>query len=154
MDKEQREVFPHHKTKPNMETIVKIEWDKPEDRNWLNQLNIEIALSAYCKNTKFKVTELNPALQQETNNKLPGQREIDRQIEIYRLEKHSEGMPGSDQYIAGCEVGFSEGTNWLITLINEYYAKESLQAEEPSIDRGDSIGSQHGTYGFDEKLIK
>jgi len=41
-----------------MEITVKIEWDKPDDKNWLNQFNIETALSAYCKNTKFKVTEI------------------------------------------------------------------------------------------------
>lgn len=37
--------------------IVRIEWDSPNDKNWLNFYNIQLALSAYCKNTKFKVTE-------------------------------------------------------------------------------------------------
>ncbi len=39
------------------EITVKIIWDKPEDTNWLNQYNIQTALSAYCPNTKFKVKE-------------------------------------------------------------------------------------------------
>jgi len=39
-------------------TIVKIEWDKPSDEDWLCADNICIALNAYCKNTKFKVTKL------------------------------------------------------------------------------------------------
>lgn len=41
-----------------METIVKITWDKPEEQHWLNAYNIKIALSSYCKNTKFEVEEL------------------------------------------------------------------------------------------------
>ncbi|MCK5017283.1 MAG: hypothetical protein KAS32_09430 [Candidatus Peribacteraceae bacterium] len=41
-----------------METIVKIEWDKPEEQGWLCPENIEIALSVYCTNTKFKVTQV------------------------------------------------------------------------------------------------
>ena len=41
-----------------METFVKIEWDIPDDKNWLCPENIETALSAYCTNTKFKVTDL------------------------------------------------------------------------------------------------
>lgn len=43
-----------------METIIKITWDKPEDENWLCADNIKIALSAYCKNTKFEVVEIKP----------------------------------------------------------------------------------------------
>jgi len=42
-----------------METIVKIKWDKPEEKNWLCDANIQIALQAYCKNTKFEVIDLN-----------------------------------------------------------------------------------------------
>ena len=34
---------------------VEIKWDKPKDKNWLNKDNIAIALSTYCKNTKFEV---------------------------------------------------------------------------------------------------
>jgi len=41
------------------EITVKINWDKPKDKNWLNQYNIETALSAYCPNTKFEVKEEN-----------------------------------------------------------------------------------------------
>lgn len=37
---------------------VKIEWDVPDYKNWLNAFNIGLALSKFCKNTKFKVTEI------------------------------------------------------------------------------------------------
>jgi len=36
---------------------VTIIWDDPNDTNWLNQYNIQTALSAYCPNTKFEVKE-------------------------------------------------------------------------------------------------
>lgn len=42
-----------------METIVKIKWDKPKQKDWLCDANIQTALRAYCKNTKFEVTDLN-----------------------------------------------------------------------------------------------
>jgi hypothetical protein len=42
-----------------MDTLVKITWDQPEEQNWLCADNIKIALSAYCKNTKFDVEDLN-----------------------------------------------------------------------------------------------
>jgi hypothetical protein len=38
--------------------IVKIEWDKPDDVNWLNRFNIELVLSAYCTHTNFRVTDV------------------------------------------------------------------------------------------------
>ena len=41
-----------------METIVKIKWDKPEEQDWLCDENIQKALSAFCINTKFEVTDL------------------------------------------------------------------------------------------------
>jgi len=41
-----------------METIVKIKWDKPKEQAWLCDANIQIALRAYCKNTKFEVNDL------------------------------------------------------------------------------------------------
>ena len=41
-----------------MNTIVKIQWDKPEEQNWLCPDNIKLALSSYCKNTNFEVSEL------------------------------------------------------------------------------------------------
>jgi hypothetical protein len=41
-----------------MKTTVEIEWDEPKDANWLCPANIEVALSEYCKNTNFKVTEV------------------------------------------------------------------------------------------------
>jgi len=37
---------------------VEIEWDKPNEKNWLNEFNIETALAAYCRNTKFKVRQI------------------------------------------------------------------------------------------------
>lgn len=37
--------------------VVEIEWDHPL-QFWLNAANIETAMSAYCKNTAFKVIEL------------------------------------------------------------------------------------------------
>ena len=42
-----------------MKTIVKIEWDKPKEQQWLCADNIKLALSAYCKNTKFNVSDIN-----------------------------------------------------------------------------------------------
>jgi hypothetical protein len=41
-----------------METIVRIKWDDPKDKNWLCPENIKIALSAYCVNTNFEVEEI------------------------------------------------------------------------------------------------
>lgn len=41
-----------------MKTVVEIEWDFPEEQAWLCADNISIALHAYCRNTKFKVFEL------------------------------------------------------------------------------------------------
>ena len=35
--------------------IVLIQWDEPDDKNWLAEDNIALALHAYCKNTKFNV---------------------------------------------------------------------------------------------------
>lgn len=45
-----------------METIVKIKWDEPSDKNWLCPDNIKIALSAYCPNTNFEVGEVDSNL--------------------------------------------------------------------------------------------
>ena len=42
--------------------IVQIEWDNPDEVNWLNPGNVSTALHAYCPNTKFVVSE---AAQQE-----------------------------------------------------------------------------------------
>ena len=41
-----------------MKTTVLIEWDAPKEQDWLCADNIAIALSAHCKNTKFKVKEV------------------------------------------------------------------------------------------------
>ena len=43
-----------------METNVKIEWDQPDEKQWLNTDNIEMALATHCSNTKFKVSTLDP----------------------------------------------------------------------------------------------
>lgn len=45
-----------------MYTVVKIRWDKPDDKNWLCPDNIKMALSAYCTNTKFEVSEVDSNL--------------------------------------------------------------------------------------------
>jgi hypothetical protein len=41
-----------------MTVNVSIDYDSPPEPNWLCSDNIEIALSSYCKNTKFHVTSL------------------------------------------------------------------------------------------------
>lgn len=38
---------------------VQIEWDVPDDPNWLNPYNLELALGDYCRNTAFTVTRVN-----------------------------------------------------------------------------------------------
>ena len=43
-----------------MKKIVQIRWDKPKNKNWLCDENIELVLSSYCRNTKFKVKEVFP----------------------------------------------------------------------------------------------
>lgn len=35
--------------------VVEIEWDWPEDENWLNADNIALALHSYCGSTRFRV---------------------------------------------------------------------------------------------------
>jgi hypothetical protein len=40
-----------------VKTIVEIELDEPKEQAWLCAENIQLALSAYCANTKFKVIE-------------------------------------------------------------------------------------------------
>lgn len=46
-----------------METNVNIKWDEPQMKEWLCPDNIRIALSAYCKNSNFEVTELKDSFQ-------------------------------------------------------------------------------------------
>ena len=41
-----------------MNIIVKISWDYPDEKFWLNPENIEKVLKAYCPNTNFEVEEL------------------------------------------------------------------------------------------------
>ena len=45
-----------------MKTAIIIEWNTPEDENWLCPENIELALSSYCKNTEFKVSKIEPLI--------------------------------------------------------------------------------------------
>ena len=46
------------KDKESLQKItVEIEWETPDDPNWLNADNVSIALHAYCPNTKFHVTD-------------------------------------------------------------------------------------------------
>ena len=42
---------------------VEIEWDYPDEQQWLNADNIEVALGAYYKNTYFDVVEVIDGLQ-------------------------------------------------------------------------------------------
>lgn len=37
---------------------VEIQWDYPNEKNWLNIDNIWYCLQKVCKNTKFKVKEI------------------------------------------------------------------------------------------------
>lgn len=37
---------------------VEIEWDWPEEPEWLNSDNVALALHAHCKNTKFVVRDI------------------------------------------------------------------------------------------------
>ena len=39
---------------------VKIVYDWPVDRDWMNEGNVALCLHAYCKNTKFEVTTVVP----------------------------------------------------------------------------------------------
>lgn len=43
-----------------MFTLVTIEWDEPKEKGWLCADNIAIALRAYCPNTRFNVSEMDP----------------------------------------------------------------------------------------------
>jgi len=38
--------------------VVKIEWDVPDDPNWLNPYSLELVLAEYCTNTAFDVSEI------------------------------------------------------------------------------------------------
>ena len=42
------------------ERIVKIWWDSPDDKQWLNKYNIEMVLDNYCANTNFHVEDYEP----------------------------------------------------------------------------------------------
>ena len=37
---------------------VEIEWDWPDEPEWLNADNVALALHAHCKNTKFAVCDI------------------------------------------------------------------------------------------------
>ena len=47
---------------------VEIEWNKPDEQQWLNADNINHALQLYCKNTKFKVKTLDNREEPEQQN--------------------------------------------------------------------------------------
>ena len=58
------------------EIIVKIEYDSPEDPYWLNPDNVAVALSAYCRNTRFKcewAEHGNPWEDKDQNETFPAQ---------------------------------------------------------------------------------
>lgn len=41
---------------------VEIEWDEPNDEHWLNVFTIEFVLRHVCKNTRFKVKDLDTGM--------------------------------------------------------------------------------------------
>ncbi len=61
-----------------MEINVKIKWDTPDDKDWLNPDNIATALSAYCKNTNFEVSEITPSIKHFRDGVEYTLRDIDR----------------------------------------------------------------------------
>lgn len=49
--------------------IFKIEWDEPDDINWLNRFSLELVLADYCPNTGFEVSdwpEIDPVVPDES----------------------------------------------------------------------------------------
>lgn len=42
-----------------MRTVVEIEWDQPDEEQWLCPDNILYCLQKECKNTNFEVREVN-----------------------------------------------------------------------------------------------
>jgi len=63
-----------------MKTVVtvEIEWDTPDEQQWLCPDNIWYALQKCCKNTKFKVTEVDivsdEEFKKEIGNRINGMR--------------------------------------------------------------------------------
>jgi DNA invertase Pin-like site-specific DNA recombinase len=66
-----------------MKTVVtvEIEWDQPDEKQWLCPENIEWALRQACKNTNFKVIEVD-VVDDETFK-----REIGSRIDRLRLKQ-------------------------------------------------------------------
>lgn len=54
---------------------VKIVYDGPTDPYWMNEDNVAICLHAYCKNTKFEVTTIEPWALCEGEECTPGEAE-------------------------------------------------------------------------------
>lgn len=38
--------------------VVEIEWDLPDEPDWMNADNVAVVLNASCKNTKFVVRDV------------------------------------------------------------------------------------------------
>ena len=56
--------------------VVVIEWDTPDDVNWLNPDNVALALHAYCENTHFTVHSTSDEAVQEGDSNEPIQIEV------------------------------------------------------------------------------
>lgn len=64
-----------------MKTIVEIEWNNPDNKSWLCPDNIAYALRKCCKNTNFKVIEVDVVSDEEFK------KEIGYRIARMRLKK-------------------------------------------------------------------
>jgi hypothetical protein len=93
-----------------METIVKINWDKPEMKEWLCADNIKIALSAYCKNTKFNVEVY------ASQFSLPTEEEI-KDIISEVTEMHPYKKPGDRNSYLEYAEGWSDACNEFLSRL-------------------------------------
>jgi hypothetical protein len=66
-----------------MKTVVtvEIEWDEPDEKQWLCPENIEWALHQACKNTKFNVKEVDVVDDEEFK------REVGHRIDRMRIKR-------------------------------------------------------------------
>jgi len=88
-----------------MEAKVSIKWNEPKDQDWLCPQNIEIALSAYCKNTKFEVTEIEA---------LPINGVVDSKITQWISDKESKKAGSYLCFMENCYVKmcYWDGQEW------------------------------------------
>ena len=38
--------------------VFVVDWDNPDDDNWMNRYNLKLALSEVCTNTRFQITDI------------------------------------------------------------------------------------------------